>query len=406
MSDQTAERERRLKWFNEARFGMFIHWGLYSIPARGEWVRYHERIPMAEYDRLADQFRPRSFDPGRWVSLARDAGMCYMVLTTRHHDGFCLFDSQASDFTSTKRAAGRDFVAAYVEACRREGMRIGFYYSLLDWRFGGYIQGEEMTDESRDRMVAQAHAQVRELLTNYGHIDVLWYDGGWLPRRYADWQVAEFWRSAELNAMARSLQPHVIINDRSGLPEDFGTPEQKVVPAEPGRAWETCMTVGDVPTWGYCRHNPNMKPTVQLIQYLVASAAGAGNYLLNCGPQPDGAIRPEEQLRLRQMGDWMRLHGESIYGSERCAFGAGMLGLTTAKGDTAYLHVFRWPGTEACIAGVANTVRRAHILATGLEVGVEQPPNGRLILTGLPEDPPDAWDTVMALELDGPPRAC
>jgi len=386
------ERAARLRWFHQARFGMFIHWGLYSIPARGEWVRLNERIPMEEYDALADSFAPESFDAERWVRLAAQGGARYMMLTTRHHDGFCLFDSRASEFTSVKRAAGRDFVADYVAACRRAGMR---------------MPGEEMTERGKEQMVEQAHAQVRELMTNYGKIDILWYDGGWLPRGYQDQDKAEFWRSAELNAMVRDLQPHILINDRSGLPEDFGTPEQHVTaPDEAGRAWEACMTIGDSCTWGYTRHNPNMKPTTQLIQNLVKAAAGGGNYLLNCGPRPDGTIRPEHELRFRQIGAWLEVNGESVYGSERCPFGASQLGLTTAKGETAYVHILRWPGREACIAGVKNRVRSARVLATGFRPRVEQLAGGRLILKGLPQDPPDAYDTVVALELDGPPEAC
>jgi len=406
MADDAAERRERMAWFNEARCGIFIHWGLYSIPARGEWLRFAERVPLDEYDRLADQFSPQSFDADAWVGLAQEAGARYMVLTTRHHDGFCLYDSQVSDFTSVKRAAGRDFVADYVEACRRAGMKVGFYYSLLDWRFGGYIPGEEMTPADRDAMVQQVHDQVRELLTNYGRVDVLWFDGGWLAPQFHGQDMAEFWRAQELTAMARGLQPHILINNRSGLPEDFSTPEQKVEAAEAGRAWETCMTIGDSCTWGYCRNNPNLKPTVQLLQYLVTAASGGGNYLLNCGPRADGTIRPEHASRLREIGAWMRVNGESIYGSERSPFGAQLLGACTAKGDVAYLHVFRWPGREACIAGVKNKVKSATLLATGLRADIEQPGNGRMILRGLPLDPPDAYDTVIKLQLDGPPEAC
>ncbi len=403
MAAEADDRLSRLEWFSEARFGMFIHWGLYSIPARGEWLRFFERIPMEEYDQLADRFQPTSFDPDRWVRLAKDAGMRYMVLTTRHHDGFCLFDSQVSDFTSVKRAAGHDFVADYVDACRRGGIRVGFYYSLLDWRFGGYVPGEEMTEDDRDAMVQQVHDQVRELLTQYGKIDVLWFDGGWLPRGYSD--PPEFWRSHELVGMARGLQPEILINNRSGIPEDFSTPEQKVEAAEEGRAWESCMTIGDWPTWGYCRHNPNTKSTVQLVQNLVSAAAGGGNYLLNCGPREDGTIRPEHRQRLLEIGDWMQVHGESIYGSDRFEGRAGIVGIYTARGNSLYVHVLRWPGREACVTGIENRVHRATVLRTGLEADVSQPGNGRIIIQGLPEDPPDAIDTVIKLDLDGPPRA-
>jgi len=394
--------EERLKWFNEARFGMFIHWGLYAIPGRGEWVMYVERIPKEEYALLARKFVPKKFNASEWVRLAKEAGMKYIVLTTRHHDGFCLFDSAVSDFTSVKTAAKRDFVKEYVEACRKEGMRIGFYYSLLDWRFPGYFEGPEKNPGSFEAMVKQAHEQVRELLTNYGKIDILWFDGGWIPGIE---DIVKSWRSEELIAMVRKLQPDIIINNRSGLPGDFDTPEQHVTASQPGRCWESCMTIGDSCGWGYIKNNPNMKTVAQLIQYLVSAAAGEGNYLLNVGPRPDGTIQPEFVQRLKAIGKWMKANGESIYGSQRCAFGGGMIGITTAKGNTAYLHVFRWPGEQACIAGVKNKVLSARILATGKKAKVEQTQNGRVFIKDLPENPPDPYDTVIALELDGKPEA-
>lgn len=393
----------RMRWFHEARFGMFIHWGLYSIPARGEWVMYRERIPKEEYAKLANQFNPDKFDANAWAQLAKEAGMKYMVLTTRHHDGFCLFDSKVSDFTSVKTAAKRDFVAEYVEACRKAGLKVGFYYSWLDWRFPGYFDRKKYPDSFR-AMVEQAHAQIRELMTNYGKIDILWYDGHWIPGVPQE-EVAELWGAKEVNAMVRQLQPHILINNRSGLPEDLDTPEQHVTSSEPGRGWESCMTIGDSCGWGYIRHNPNLKSTVQLIQYLVTAAAGEGNYLLNVGPKPDGTIQPEFVERLQAIGRWLQANGESIYGSERCAFEGGIIGMTTAKGNTAYLHIFRWPGEEAVIAGVANKVKSAYFLATGQEVKVSYRSNGRVVLSGLPADPPDPYDTVIALELDGKPAS-
>lgn len=287
-----SDYDIRMQWFHQARFGMFIHWGLYAIPARGEWVMYQERIPCEEYAPLAQQFNPERFDADSWVALAQEAGMKYMVLTTRHHDGFCLFDSQVSDFTAPRTAAKRDFVREYVDACRRAGMRIGFYYSLLDWRFPGYFEGPAKNPESFNAMVEQYHAQVRELMTNYGKIDVLWYDGGWIPGIDRG-DIAKYWRSAELNAWVRSVQPDILINNRSGIEEDLDTPEQHVTASQPGRGWESCMTIGDSCGWGYIRNNPNRKSVTQLIQHLVEAARGEGNYLLNMGPKADGTIPAE-----------------------------------------------------------------------------------------------------------------
>jgi len=378
---------------------------------------WHERIPAKEYAALAQRFCPKNFDAKVWVSLAKEAGMKYLVFTTRHHDGFCLFDSKVSDFTSVKTAAKRDFVAEYVKACRKEGLRVGFYYSLLDWRFPGYFDRKRYP-ESFEAMVKQAHDQVRELMTNYGKIDYLFYDGEWIPGvpiarsmeegKGASPQLAKLWRSKELNAMVRSLQPEIIINNRSGIVEDVDTPEQAVNPSAPGRCWESCMTMGDPQGWGYVKYNPNMKSPTQLIQYLVTAASGAGNYLLNIGPKPDGSVRKEEVDRLREIGRWMKVNGQSIYGSERMPSDGPrtIIGTFTLKGNHLYLHVFRWPGETATVVGIRNKVLSAQILATGKKIQVEQLSDGRVFLKGLPKKPLDRHDTVLKLQLDGKLKRC
>ncbi len=391
----------RLKWFHEARFGMFIHWGLYSLLERGEWAMYVEKIPKEEYARLAGKFNPKKFDADAWAGLAAEAGMKYMVLTTRHHDGFCLFDSQVSDFTSVKTAAKRDFVADYVKAARKAGMKVGFYYSLLDWRFPGYFEPKKLKD-SAEAMVHQYHAQVRELLTQYGKIDVLWYDGHWLPSD-PEANLAEFWRAKEINAWARKSQPHIIINNRCGLDEDLDTPEQHVTASVAGRGWESCMTIGDSCGWGYIHNNPNMKSVTQLLQNLVTAASGDGNYLLNIGPKPDGTVRQEESRRLLAVGQWMQRHGEAIYGCGRCNLNGGMVGMWTAKEKVGYLHILRWPGEEAVVAGVKTKAVSAELLTTGAKVGIRQEHNGRLVLTGLPKNPPDPHISVIKVTFEGTP---
>ena len=401
------EKETRMRWFCEARFGMFLHWGLYSIPARSAWVMLRERIAKAEYAKLAQKFNPKKFDADSWVKLAKEAGMKYMVLTTRHHDGFCLFDSKASDFTSVRTTAKRDFVAEYVKACRKYGMRVGFYYSLLDWRFPGWHYGPEKDPESFNQMVKQGHSQVRELMTNYGEIDILWYDGGWIPTvEYKD--IAKYWRSEELNSMVRKLQPDIIINNRSGIAEDIDTPEGEVTASPEGRCWETCMPMGGF-AWGYIKHDPNIKPTVQLIQHLVAAANGGGNYLLNVGPKSDGTIQKEFVTRLKEIGRWMKVNGESIYSSERVPttelVSGGLLETATAKGNIIYFHIFTWPGEIAVISSIKNNVKNVRILATGKKIKFEKKDNGILILKGLPKKPPDKNDSVIAVELDGKPEA-
>ena len=407
MSKKAEEYKKRMKWFHQARFGMFIHWGLYAIPGNGEWIMYSSRIPKDEYAKLADKFNPKKFDADAWAGLAAEAGMKYMVLTSRHHDGFCLFDSKVSDFTSVKTAAKRDFVAEYVTACRKAGLKVGFYYSLLDWRFPGYFEPGKFTD-SRDAMAQQYRDQVRELLTNYGKIDILWYDGHWLGNDTEQYglkdpsELHKFWGSKKVNAMARKLQPDIIINNRSGIDEDLDTPEQVVKASDTGRGWESCMTIGD--GWGYLRNNPNCKSTLVLLRHLINAASGEGNYLLNVGPTPDGEIRREEATRLRAMGQWLRVHGEGIYGSQRCPLSGAEMGTWTRKGNTGYFHVSRWQGERLAIPLVATKARSATMLATGEEVKVTHESNGRLILHGLPRRPPHKDVNVIKVQFAGEPN--
>lgn len=402
----------RMRWFHQARFGMFIHWGLYSLLRRGEWVMLMERIPRDEYAKLAARFNPSKFDAKAWADLAAEAGMKYMVLTTRHHDGFCLYDSKVSDFTSVRTAAGRDFVAEYVTACRRAGLKVGFYYSLLDWRFAGYWEHRRYPDSAK-ALVQQAHDQVRELMTGYGRIDYLFYDGEWVPRLelprgmagvVETTSPATFWRSRQLNAMVRRLQPNIILNNRTALPGDVDTPEQQVTASRPGRGWESCMTMGDAYGWGYIHHNPNMKSPTQLLQNLVTAASGEGNYLLNVGPRADGSIRSEETSRLKAIGAWMKTNGQAIYDSQRCALRGGIIGTWTRRGNTGYLHILRYPGTEAVTPLVATRPRSAVLLGTTKQLEVRVEHNGRLVISGLPARPPHPSINVVKVAFDGEPK--
>ena len=407
---------QRMRWFHQARFGIFVHWGLYSLLGRGEWTMFQERIPAAEYAKLADRFRPRRFDADAWAGLAAEAGAKYMVLTTRHHDGFCLYDSAVSDFTSVKTAARRDFVAEYVRACRKAGIRVGLYYSLLDWRFPGYFAPKRHR-ASAAALVQQVHDQVRELMSNYGRIDELWYDGDWIGHGEAGIEdKARFWRAKQLNAMVRRLQPSILINNRSGTEEDLDTPEQHVQASKAGRGWEACMTMGHFTGWGWQQHNPHWKSVPQLIEGLTSAAAGEGNFLLNIGPRPDGTIRREEVVRLRAMGAWLQANGKAIYGSQRCDLPGGQggtvtptgpvsqIGRWTRKGRTGYLIIDRWPGREAVVPLVSTRVRSVRMLAGGLRLGHRQESNGRLVITGLPDKPPHPAATVLADEFISEPH--
>jgi len=291
-------------WFMHDRFGMFIHWGLYAIPARGEWVRSHERLSIEDYQPFFQEFNPVNYDPRKWARVAKEAGMKYAVLTTKHHDGFCLFDSQLTDYKATNTPAGRDLVREYVEAFREEGLRVGFYYSLLDWHHEDYPAYGDRHHPMRDnqlyrdkkhdfsRYVEYMHGQVKELLTNYGKIDIMWFDFSY------DDKIGEAWKATELVKMVRSLQPDIIIDNRLGgnirsvNPEvyagDFASPEQIIPPEgildEAGNPipWEACITMNN--HWGYCAADKDFKTPKQIIRALVECVSKGGNLLLNVGP--------------------------------------------------------------------------------------------------------------------------
>ena len=384
----------RIKWFKEAKFGMFIHWGLYSILERGEWVMYTERIPKEKYARLIKKFNPNNFNAEEWVEIAKNAGMKYMVLTSRHHDGFSLFNTKYSEFNSMKTPAKRDFIKEYIDACHRSGMKVGLYYSLLDWRWDAYWKGPKEDPDAWKKFLKYVHGQVEELMSSYGKIDILWYDGWW-PYTAKDWE------SEELNKKVRKLQPNILINNRSGIPEDFETPEQHIPWwSLPKRAWETCMTMND--SWGYYKADRNWKSPRRLIISLVSTVSLGGNLLLNVGPMSNGEFPQEALDRLSEIGKWLRRNGESIYGTRPCPF-SSTVGPFTSKGSKAYLHAVRWPGKKINIARVGNTINKAYILSTGEEVKVEQSKD-RVFLRNLPKIPPDPHDTVIVLELDGEPK--
>ncbi len=404
----------RIRWFHQARFGMFIHFGLYSLLRRGEWTMYTERIPTKEYASLANDFNPDSKAPERWVEAAVEAGMKYAVLTTRHHDGFCLYDSRVSRFTSTRTAAAKDLTAAFVEACRRAGLKVGLYYSLCDWRFPGCFE-PGLHPESAVAMVDQAHQQVSELMSDYGTIDMLWYDGSGVDLKKAGAEsIAAFWRSEELNATVRRLQPRILINNRAGTDEDLDTPEQHVAASSSGRGWECCMTTNVWGGWGFIEHHATKRTVPQLLQHLVETAAGEGNFLLNIGPRPDGSIPDDDLARLRGMGEWLRIHGEAIYDSQGCDLMGGrrpwigdvpfnQFGRWTRRGTTAYLHCLVWPGEEMAMPLVASTAVGAELLGTGQKLRISRRSNGRMVVSGLPACPPCPV-SVIKVDFDEIPR--
>jgi alpha-L-fucosidase len=389
----TPDQVRRMEWWHAAKFGMFIHFGLYSQHARHEWAMEQEAIPIGEYMALTEQFHPKPGSQRAWAKLAKAAGMKYMVMTTKHHEGFCNFDTKLTDYCATKMGPKRDLVREYVEAARAEGLRVGFYYSLMDWH---HPDGARCaTDpEARKRFVAYTHGLIRELMTNYGKVDVLWYDVSWPLDR-------EGWESEKMDAMVRELQPDIIVNNRNAMPGDFSTPEQKIVAENNGRAWESCMTLND--SWGFQRADDNWKSSKTIVRNLTQCVRDGGNYLLNIGPMGDGSI-PEESVRvLTEVGRWMEGNGETIYKSDLCQPRTSVYASFTRTGNTLYMHIHFWPGGDVAISGLMTKVKSARFLRSGQAITVSQDPY-RVHLTGLPMNAPDSPVTTIALECESEPR--
>jgi len=405
-SAMAATRARRMAWWHQARFGMFIHWGLYSVIGQHEWAKQVEGVPLLQYELLAKHFKPKPNAARDWARLAKAAGQKYMVMTTKHHEGFCHWDTQLTDYCSPKQGPGRDLVREFVDAARAEGLRVGFYYSLMDWH---HPDGATCKTDpaARRRFVDYTHGLIRELMTNYGKIDILWYD--------VDWPlIAAEWESERMNKMVFELQPEIIVNDRNGVAGDFGTPEQEVKAAESGRAWESCMTLND--SWGFNRGDDSWKTPKEIVANLANCARGGGNYLLNIGPKPDGSIPEESVTVLEAVGKWLETNGKAIYGAERGEFGWNSNANYTRRGNTLYIHQQYWPGhtpaaewlsffqPEAVIAigGLKAKAKSARLLKTGQPVQFTQD-EWSLRLTGLPLQAPDQPATVIEVECDGVP---
>jgi alpha-L-fucosidase len=407
------EAAARIAWWRDAKFGLFMHWGVYSIPGRGEWVQWDEQIPVNEYAKLAGQFNPDHFDPDAWAAIAKAAGMKYTVLTSRHHDGFALFDDPGSTFTSMKSAAHRDFVAAYVSAVRKAGLRVGLYYSPLDWRFPGFYF-PDLYQASANELREQYHRQLNELGSHYGKIDIVWFDGGgvdwlgfggvnykagWHARPRGEHYTGTFsWQDEEALDNLRKLQPSIIVNDRTDAPADFQSREGDGAMGnfDNQHPWELCTTL-TTGAWGY-QPNANIKSLNEVIRLLVGAVGRDGNLLLNVGPRPDGQIEPAQAQRLSEVGDWLNQYGQSIYATRGGPYLPGDFGVSTYRDNTIYLHIFNLPGKTIRLPALSAKVLDCAILTGGKATCTQSVAGIDITLTGNP----DAVDTIVALSLASP----
>lgn len=414
---QKDDKDSRMKWFREARFGMFIHWGLYSIPAGkwgnstgyGEWIRESAHIPVGEYEKFQSQFNPTKFDADAWAKLAKRAGMKYVVITTKHHDGFGLFKSKLTDWDIEGTPYKKDIMAEIARAYRAQGFHIGWYHSIMDWHHPDYLPRRtwEVADRPNgnadfDRYNRYLQGQVSELLTNYGKIDLMWFDGEW----ESTWNHKY---GQSLYDLCRKLQPQVIVNNRvdvgrggmggmsdAGFAGDYGTPEQEVPEKGlPGVDWESCITTND--HWGYNAWDKNFKSGQELVRLLIDVVSKGGNLLLNVGPRSDGTLPPEQVERLEHIGKWMAVNGEAIYATKASPLGHVDFGRCTAKGKNLYLHVYAKPKKGILeIPKLGSKIASASVLGQG-KVPVSLGDHGvRVDLTKVKFDP-DA--TVVKLTL-------
>jgi alpha-L-fucosidase len=365
-------RQKRTEWFREARFGMFIHWGIYAVPARGEWVKNFEKMTTEEYQKYFDEFNPVDYNPKEWAKLAKQAGMRYAVITAKHHDGFCLFDSKYTDYKATKTQAKRDLIREFVDAFRAEGLKVGFYYSLIDW----YQPDFERKDDKFNDYIDYMHKQVEELVTNYGKIDILWFDYS-----YGEYR-GEKWKATKLIEMVRKYQPHIIIDNRLGgnmmvdNPEiyagDFGGPEQIMPPSivldNAGRPipWELCMTLNN--SWGYNRSDFNYKSADNVIYTLINCVSKNGNLLLNVGPDAKGKIPQRSVEILEEIGTWMENNHDGIYGCGLSQLEKPEWGWFTQKGNTIYAHITNYNVGQICLKNMNGKVKTAILLSDGSEL--------------------------------------
>jgi alpha-L-fucosidase len=429
MNETPAQRDARMKWWSDARFGMFIHWGIYSVPAGewdghtdyAEWFLEQTHMPVSQYEKYADQFNPTNFDALAWVKAAKYAGVKYIVITSKHHDGFGMYRSDLTDWCIKRTPFQRDPLAELAAACQAEGIKFCLYYTIMDWHSPDWGIRRPWNDvaakygpPNMDRFEDYMKGQLHELLTRYGPIGLLWFDGNW----ESPWTAQ---RGEDIYNYVRSLQPAVIVNNRVGKPEntpgggyaktgmvgDYGTPEQTIPPTGfgPGVYWESCMTMND--HWGYNKHDQNFKSAETLVHNLIDCASKGGNYLLNVGPTSLGVIPTPELERLKEIGDWMNVNSVGIYGTSASPFKKLAWGRCTAKingkNTTLYLHVWDWPTDgKLVVPGLQNHVKSATLLATGEKLKTSATDDGLVI--EVPANAPDVISSTIVLKFKGKPE--
>ncbi len=423
-AETKAQKESRMKWWEEARLGMFIHWGLYSIPAGtwngktnyAEWIREEAHIPVTEYEKLRDQFNPVKFNADAWVKMAHDAGMKYITITTKHHDGFNLFDSPLTDWNVGHTPFKRDIMAEMARACKKYGIKMCWYHSIMDWHHPDYLPRRSWEVDQRPadgadfrKFVDYLRSEVSWLLTHYGPIGVMWFDGEW----ESTWNAND---GKKLYDLCRKLQPNVIVNNRVTVGRgdmedstlqagDFSTPEQYIPPTGLGDVtWETCMTMND--HWGYNSHDTHWKSSKELIRNIVDIASKGGNYLLNIGPRSDGTFPPEAVQRLHDIGAWMKVNGQSIYGTKASVFEKLPWGRSTTKRagsrTTLYLQVFDWPKDgKLVVPGIGNEPVFAHLMLHDRTQTVDRA--GSDLVIHVPTTAPSPDCSVVVLTVNGAP---
>jgi alpha-L-fucosidase len=423
LAETPAEHDARMAWWRDARFGLFIHWGVYSVPA-GEWngkTNYAEwfleetHMPVSQYEKFAQQFNPVKFDAKAWVAMAKNAGMKYIVITSKHHDGFGMFRSDLTDWCIKSTPFQRDPLKELAAACHEAGIKLCFYYSIMDWHHPDWGTRRAWNDKApqtppdMDRYVAYMKGQLKELLTRYGPIGILWFDGEWESPWTHD-------RGVDLYNYVRSLQPQIIINNRVGKARagmngmdkgnerigDYGTPEQEIPPTGfgPGVDWESCMTMNN--HWGYNKNDQHWKSSTTLIHNLIDCASKGGNYLLNIGPTSEGLFPAASVERLAEIGAWMKVNHEAIYDTTASPFSKLAWGRATQKPGRIYLEVFDWPADGRLVVPLASPVKKAYLLDGKTPLTIESTAEGKVVHVPAASPTPSAG--VVVLEINGKPE--